>query len=273
VTPGRDGLRSLHAAASFVDRVGLALVFPGAALILPSLWEATTGSREVDVFRHDERGRRVLTPELEHVWSLHTGLSEERLACVGKHIDGRLAVISLELLRARYALTGRSGRPSDFREEAAGTLEGQLAEAVLELGPQTSPELRRLVGADAKSVKRALTALERRLVLTHAGEAAEGHGWAAAIFDLTARRYEDVLGKLPARPEAEAQLAAVVLRGADEVSAADLAAVLGLRRLAAAAILDQLAEEGLAVRREGEGYRVWSVPRTQRTGSRRGLGR
>jgi hypothetical protein len=276
MTPaGRGGVRSPRGAASFVDRVGLALVFPGVDLVLPSLWEAATGTRDVEVFRPDERGKRTLTPELEHVWSLHTALSTRSLACVGKHVHGHLAAISREALPACYALTGRSGRPSDFRDESPPALELELAEAVLELGPQTSPDLRRLLGAgDARAVKRALEALERRLVLTHAGEADRGQGWSAAVLDLAARRYAEQVRSLPDRSEAVAWLAATVLRNARELSAADLAAVLGLGRREAAALLEQLADEGRARCREAGGYRVWSARRPRQvTGSSRGFGR
>lgn len=252
-------LRSLRSAAAFVDRAGIALVFPSADLALPSLWEAATGTREVTVFSEHE-GQRALTPELEHVWQLKDGLAAESLACVGKHVRNRLAAVSLDLLPSLYALTGRAGRPDDFRESGLlSPLERDLAEALLEAGPQTGPALRRLLGLrDAAKPKRALESLQRLLVVTQAGEADQEQGWAAAVFDITARRYRDPLRRLPGRDDANAAVAGAVLRAAGELSAADLGAILGVRRREAADILSQLENEGRARRRDDSAVALWS---------------
>lgn len=256
-------IRSLRAATAFVDRTGIALVFPSDDLVLPSLWEAVVGTTALTVFRTDEQGKRVLTDELDRVWSLKDRLGEERLACVGKHVRGRLALVSLELLPALYALTGRPGHPDDFRAPGLlSPLELELAEALLAAGPQTGPELRRLVGVfDAKGTKRALEGLQRLLVVTQAGEAEQEHGWGASIFDLVARRYRERLGRLPTAEDARTELAAAVLRSAGEVSAADVAAVLGVSRGEAAAALDRLAGERRARRREEEDFILWTSVR------------
>jgi hypothetical protein len=256
-------VRSARGAAAFIDRVGIALVFPSRDLVAPSLWEAVTGTPEVTVFRVEPSGRKVLTEELSHVWELKNELAAQGAACVGKHLRGRVAAISLELLPARYALTGRAGRPADFCEEELAPVERELAEALLGAGPQTAPALRGLVPAvGAKETKRALEALQRRLIVTQAGEEPQEQGWDAGVFDLVARRYGHRLEKLPATTEARVQLAAAVLRFA-EVSAVDAAAVIGSTRKEAEEALTRLVELGRARRREEPGYTLWA-----RAGSR-----
>jgi hypothetical protein len=246
-------VRSVRSAAAFADRAGIALVFPSDDLNLPSLWEAAIGTGELVVFVRERDGRRVLSPEMRRVWSLHERLATERLAVVGKHVRDRLAVISLDLLPACYALTGRAGEPDDFAVPGLlGALEGLLAAALLDDGPLTGPELRRVLGLrDPPRVKRALERLQRDLVITRAGEAAQAQGWDAAIFDLVARRFRARLTRLPARDEALALLAAAVLGSAGALSAADLARVLGCARGEAAGALDRLAGQGGARRLDG----------------------
>lgn len=262
---------SLEHAAALVERAGIVLGFPSDDLVLPSLWEAAIGDPEVRVFERDARtGKRVLTQEITHVWSLKNRLGVERRACVGKHIRGRLSLIALELLPALYTLTGRAGRPDDFREDdELSPLELELAQALLELGPQTGPELRLAIGAlDAKASKRALESLQRSLVVTQAGEKEQDAGWDAAVFDLLARRYGSRLRRLPSPEVARSELVEVALRGGEEISAADAAAIFGFTQKEAEEILDRLAEEGRAVRRDGDETLLWTGSQAALSGPR-----
>jgi hypothetical protein len=160
-------------------------------------------------------------------------------------------------LPAFYALTGRAGTPSDFRAEELAPLERELAEALLETGPQIGPDLRALTGVtDAKVAKRALESLQQRLIVTQAGEAAQEHGWDAAVFDLVARRYGAQLQDLPSLEDARAEIATAVLSAAGELSAADLTAVIGGSHQEAEATLDRLADERQA-RRVDEEMTLW----------------
>jgi DNA-binding transcriptional ArsR family regulator len=70
------------------------------------------------------------------------------------------------------------------------------------------------------------------------------------IVDLLSRRYAEHLERLPDAEDARAQLAEVVLASSRELSAADLAAVIGGTRLEASHALDRLAEEEKARRRQ-----------------------
>ena len=264
-TSAAPAIRSVAGATAFVERSGVALAFPSDDLVLPSLWEATYGGRELAVFRVDERGKRVLTEELKHVWSLKNGLGAERRACVGKHVGRRVAFVALPLLPSFYALTGRTGTVDDFRTDELSSLERELAEALMETEPQTAPELRALIGVtDAKAAKRALESLQQRLIVTHAGEAAQEHGWDAAVFDLVARRYRERLRKLPAVEAARADIAAAVLASAGELAAADLRAVIGGSQREAQATLDRLTDERRAHRVDGE-ITLWRRGRRRRS--------
>lgn len=253
-------VRSLRGAAAFVDRVGLAVVFPSDDLVLPSLWEAVAGDEEIRWSTRDPEGRFVeFTPEFARVWRWKDELPEQRLVCVGKHVRGRAALVSLQLLGALYGLTGRPGKTDDFRGEELSPVELAVAEAALDHGPCTSPELHELTGHERKHVQRAIDRLQRRLVLTGAGAQEQDRGWPAVVFDVLARRYRQRLRRVPQPGDARRELAAVVLRSAHEVSAADLAAVLGSSRKEAAAALDELVDEGSAGRRPQDDFMLWTA--------------
>jgi hypothetical protein len=230
---------NLEQTAAFVERVGIAVVFPIVDLVLPSLWEEVLNTREVVVFVKDQRAKRVLSNELREVWSLAEGLARARRACVGKHIARRYALISRRALPALRTLAGSDPDMSP--------LERDLVEVIREAGPLTSPELRRLLDlADARSVKRALERLQARLVLTQAGEAQQEHGWDANVYDLVERRFP--LRRFPPLEKARRQLVECILGTAREVSAADIAAALPLTRGEAENELERIAESGSAVR-------------------------
>jgi DNA-binding MarR family transcriptional regulator len=245
-------VRTLEQAAAWVEEVGVALLFPNGDYILPSLWEATSGSPEVDWGVQTEEGKWVFTPEMARVWSWKDELPAHRLACVGLHVARTSSLVAPGLVAALYALT----------EESRATLEGlerELADAAHGLGrPATRRELRLLVGADKRLADRAVNALQRKLVLTNAGLDTEGSGWGATLHDLFARRWKQRLRRVPPREEAVAALSAAVLRGAGELSAADLAAALRLRRREATETLERLETEGLAAPLRRDDLPLWT---------------
>jgi hypothetical protein len=246
-------VRTAKQAAAWVDRVGIALLLAKADIVLPSLWEAVKGDREQTWAIRDADGSFVeWSAEMGVVWRLKDELPERGLACVGKHLGAGVTCISPRTLPLLYALTGRTGAPDDFRAELDG-LELELAEAVLAEGPRSGPELRTLVGAPKPAVERSLARLQRRLVLTNGGLVEREQGWPAVALDLVARAWE--LPALPSEDEARRELAQLVLDATGELTAADLAAALGWRRNAAAAVLDEVAES-----REGGGFRIWARP-------------
>jgi hypothetical protein len=225
--------------------------------VLPSLWEAISGSREVDWATVDDTGRHVFTPEMAKCWAWKDELPERRLACVGKHLGRWSALVAPRVLPPLYALTGRSGHAEDFREGEFTPLQLEVAEAALAEGPATGPELRALVGADKKQVDAAVVVLQRALVLTNAGVVEQKQGWNAIAVDVLPRRWD--VSKSPTEDEARRLLAAAVLASSRDVSAADLGGALGWRLKRARETLDQLVDLGAADRRELQGLALWNA--------------
>ena len=248
-------LRTLEQAAAWVDDVGLALLFPSGDYVLPSLWEAVAGHADVQWGVQDEEGKWVFTPETAKVWSWKDDLPSQRLACVGLHVARTTSLVSPALVSSLYALT----------EESRADLEGlelELAEAARELGrPATRRELRLLVGADKRLGDRAVNALQRKLVLTNAGLDESGSGWGATLHDLFERRWKRRLQRVPQREDAVAALAAAVVRSAGELSAADLAAALRLRRREATETLERLEASGAVAPIRRDDLTLWAVPK------------
>jgi len=111
---------------------------------------------------------------------------------------------------------------------------------------------------DKRGVEAATTALQRQLVLTSAGSVQPERSWAAISLDILPRRWLAALSALPPIAEAKARIAETVLRRAGEVSGADLAGVLGGRVRDSAAILEELAERGVASARDEDGIAIFA---------------
>jgi hypothetical protein len=214
---------------------------------LPSLWEAVAGTPEITWSTRDEEGRFIdFSPEFGRVWRWKDELPDRRLVCVGKHVHGRSALISLSLLPAVYASRRELDELSPLERDVVRLLE--------EEGPCSTADLPDLIGHERKRVARSVDRLQRFLVLTTAGAQERAQGWPAVIVDLLERRYASHLRHLPAVEDARTHLADVVLRSVRDLSAADLAAVIGCTRKQAAAALDRLVDGGSARRRDEEGF-------------------
>ena len=157
--------------------------------------------------------------------------------------------MSLHVLPVLVAARGDGEEPSP--------LEQAVLDLLAQHGPCSTADLPGLIGYERKPVAAAVDRLQRRLVLTTAGAQERPQGWPAVVVDLLARRYADHLGKLPDPEAAQVGLAELVLRSAGELSAADLAAVVGCTRKHAGAALDRLVEEGTARRQEEEGFALY----------------
>ena len=252
-------MRTLEQAAAFIDRVGIALVFGKADVVLPSLWDEVCGPGG-DWAVRDENGKAVsFTPEFDRLWHWKDDLPERRLVCAGRHLArDAAALISRKLVPAIYALTGRRGDPEDFRELELTPLEREVAEATFAEGPVSAPELRRLLATDdKKGVDKAIKLLQRELVLTNAGVTEQEAGWPAVRQDVFARRWRARLKRIPDADAARRTLAQTVLAAAGEASEADLAAALGWTKRTAAATLEDLGDRRVAVARDEDGYRLW----------------
>jgi hypothetical protein len=227
------------------------MIFPIDDLVLPSLWEAVAGTPEITWSTRDEEGRFIdFSPEFGRVWRWKDELPERRLVCVGKHVRGRSALVSLTVLPALYAARRDPGELSP--------LERDVVDFLGEQGPTSTADLPEFVGHERKRVTRAVDRLQRCLMVTTAGAQERAQGWPAVIVDLTERRYAEQLERVPEPGEALERLAEIVLRSARELSAADLAAVVGCTRTQAGAALDRLVEDGKARRRDEEGFALYA---------------
>ena len=235
-------IRTLAAAAAWVDDVGLALLFPKADVVLPSLWEQVNGSAEENWSIRDEDGKFVSWSEpMGFLWPAKDELPGQGLACVGKHLARKVACVAPGLVPLLVAAN---------REVAD---DDPVTAAVRELGPLTGPQLREATGLDKKEVDRTIALLHHRLVLTSSHLVEQDGPWGALAHDLIDRKWS-VPKKLPARDDARRQLASLLLDRAGELTAADLAGVFAWRRKEAAAILDDVA----AGRDDEAGFRIWT---------------
>ena len=225
-------IRTLAAAGKWIDRVGLALLFPRADVVLPSLWEQVSGLQEVD----------WNAEPINFLWWAKDALPDEGRACVGKHLGRVSSCIAPRLLPALVAANGEAAEKDD-----------PVVDAIHSLGPLTGPQLREVTGLAKKDVDRSLASLHHRLVLTNAHLVEEGSTWGSLAHDLLARKWK-LKKRLPERDAARRELALVVLGHAGELTAADLAGALGWRRKEAAAVLDEVAEG----RDHEDGFRIWT---------------
>lgn len=239
-------VRTLRQAAAWIDRVGLALVFPKSDVVLPSLWEQVHGDPAPEWAERDADGAFVRwTPDLAFLWRAKDELPGKGLVCVGRHLARSVSCVRPALLPA-LAAAGAEVEP--------GPEELHVVAAVRENGPLTAPQLRSLLGLDKRTVERALAQLHRRVVLTHSHLVGDGAGWGSLAHELVERKWPSAVPP-PARDEARQELARLVLGAAGELAAPDLAAIFGWRRRQTAAVLDEVAES-----RDGGGFRIWTRP-------------
>ncbi|MFC7244411.1 hypothetical protein ACFQO7_18195 [Catellatospora aurea] len=228
-------------AGRFVDGVGCALLFPAANALAPSLYE--TVADEDAVAWADGMGEAEST-----VWTWKDTLPEAGLAWYGKFLFRRASLLSPDLLRALY--TG-PGEPDDHEDLDLPREAHEIARALL-TGPLTSRALRELIG-DRAAYERAMTDLQRRLLVTSAGVREQRAGWPASIVDLTCRRF-DVGGGHDAPAAARRYLETAV-----EASPGQLARAYGWTAAVARSHLDALVAAGQA-RRRGNSYRSQGAP-------------
>jgi hypothetical protein len=260
-------VQTIEDATAWLDRVGVALLFPSPEHVLPSLWEAVSGTTDVDWSVRDGDGKFVsFSAPMQRVWDWKDQLPARRRGCIGLHVVRTTGLIAPRLVAAAYALTERRGAPEDFRDVELEPLQRELAEAALDLGrPTTRRELRLLVRREKREVDRAVNSLQRALIFTNAGRDAEDAGWASTLHDLFARRWRARLRRVPTPGEGRAALADAVVAAAGEVSAADLAAALRIRRKDAAALLEEMEARGLVAGRREEGFVLWTAVSSARS--------
>jgi hypothetical protein len=236
-------VRTLTQAAKWIDRVGIALLFPKDDVVLPSLWEQVNGEAARNWAVRDADGGFVeWTKEMGFLWGAKDELPARGLVCVGKHVARVATCVAPRLVPTLLA----AGDP--YEPEG---IEADVVARITRDGPLTGPELREAIGTGKKDVDKAIAALHRRLVLTNSHLVEQDGPWGALAHDLLRRKWK-VPKRLARRETARRELALLFLDAAGEVTAADLAP-LGWRRKEAAAVLDDVAES-----REAEGFRIWA---------------
>jgi hypothetical protein len=225
-------IRTVPQAAKWVDKVGLALLFPKADVVLPSLWEQVSGLQVTDWD----------TEEMNFFWWAKDELPARGMTCVGKHLARHVSCIAPRLLPTLVAANGEPAEDDD-----------PVADAIRRVGPMTGPELRDATGLSKKEVDRSIASLHHQLVLTNSHLVHEGSTWGTLAHDVLARKWK-VPKRLPAREAARRELASIVLAHAGELTAADLAGALGWRRKESAAVLDEIAEG----HDDPGGFRIWT---------------
>jgi hypothetical protein len=218
-------MKTARAAAKWLDGVGIAALLPGADLVLPSLWEAITGTRAVEWGVERDDGKFEFTPEMARCWQWKDELPARRLALAGKHFGRWAALVAPRLIPHAWTVAAE-------RREALAGVQLEIVEAVREHGALTVPQLRALVpGAEKKHVE----PLQRAFVLTNSHLVEQSQGWAAIAVDLVER-----LWAVHEEPAAELELARTVLASSGELSAADLGGALGWRAKRSREVLEQL---------------------------------
>jgi hypothetical protein len=102
-------VETIEAAATWVDEVGLALLFPKADVVLPSLWEQVNGSTDENWAVREPDGTFVRwTEEMGFLWNAKDELPSRNLVCVGKHLARVTALIAPPLLPMVCAQADRS---------------------------------------------------------------------------------------------------------------------------------------------------------------------
>ena len=237
-------VRTLEAAAAWVDEVGLALLFPKADVVLPSLWEQVNGSPADNWAVREPDGTFVRwTEEMGFLWG-----AKDELPAAGPRLRRQACRARRDLRRAPAAAAARRRT----RAGGAGPDEEIVVAAIDAEGPLTGPQLRDLTGLPKKDVDALVSTLHRSLVLTNGHLVEQAGRWGAIAHDLLARKWR-LPAHLPDRGRPRAELARLVLERAGELTAADLAGPFGWRRSEAAALLEAVGEG-----REAEGFRIWA---------------
>ncbi|MEI8412667.1 MULTISPECIES: AlkZ-related protein [unclassified Kribbella] len=169
---------SIERAGAFVDDVGFALLFPAPRAVVPSLWEAVAGE-DAEPF-----GAGMGKNE-QRVWTWKDELPRRGLAWYGAYLGGRGTFLSPELLRALYPA---AGDPSDHQSLQLSPAAHEIAKAITD-EPLPSATLRALIG-DKSRYQRAITELQRNLLVTNAGVHESGSGWPAAVIALTCELFD-----------------------------------------------------------------------------------
>lgn len=255
-------IRTLSAAARFIERVGICWLFAPArnTLELPSLFEAVKGRRGAQISDWDDDSDRV--------WGWKSDLPATRRAYYGKALAGKPAFVSLAMLPPLLAALGAESFDALYARGGISYEAKKIYRALDALGPQPTLALRRAAGFDGKDgatrFHHGLDELQRRLLAMPVGAAKEVGAWHSQIFELVARWFPEQCAQARAL-DLDAARRALVTRYLKTVIAApasSIARLFALPRAELNLLLAELARKEFA-RREGEWVillREWKNP-------------
>ncbi|NLE43875.1 MAG: hypothetical protein GX620_04065 [Chloroflexi bacterium] len=188
-------VQTLTEARAFVDDLGFVHFWPIKDVELPNLFHAIAGCARPVPMEHDDA-------DMSKCWGWKDSSLGQRWWYYGKLLRRRATLVSLEVLPYFYALSENFGSLDDYLQEYEDglmTAEARaIYEALLELGPLDTVQLRREARMSAESAKsrfdRALSELQVGLKVMPIG-VAEAGAWNYAF------TYEIVQRHLPELPE------------------------------------------------------------------------
>jgi DNA glycosylase AlkZ-like len=182
-------------ALSFLDDVGICLLFSAQDIELPSLWGALCGEDRPVPERHDDH-------ELGLAWQWKDSLPVAGKVLYGKFVRKRPVFISLDLAPYFYALSPNYGDPAqDYLQEY---LDGRLSveakqvyEVLLQQGALPTSRLRREAALSGKSnatrFDRALAELQMDMRITKVAISDANRWGYCYVYDLLPRHFPAVV--------------------------------------------------------------------------------
>jgi hypothetical protein len=189
-------LRTRGDAVAFINKVGIALLFPGDKLALPDLWTAINGmERKLPKHHHDAA--------LHKTWDWKDTIPARKEAWYGKLVRGKPAFLSLRDLPAVYALSSNYGELDDYLEAYADGMLSNEAKMVYEVllseGPMSTNALRKACGLagggdNARRFERAIVELQTGLKIVKSGISTDNRWKYCYVYDLLLR-WSPMLGE------------------------------------------------------------------------------
>jgi hypothetical protein len=246
-TPSRR-IRSMDAAAQFVDAVGFSLLFASAQGIeLPSLFEAMKGRRDAHIDDWDA--------DADRLWVWKNDLPATRRAYYGKVLaGGKPVLVSLRMLPYLYALSAPQSVEAEYQCGGLSHYAKRVYDALRAGGPTPTLALRVAAGLDRSTSSvhyhHALDELQRALIIAPVGQTIETGAWASQIFDLVERWFPHQVERAR-RIDVQVARRRVVERYVRTVVAAQpsmLARVLGWPRETLTATIEASIDRGTLIR-------------------------
>ncbi len=237
-------------AVDYVNDRGFVMFWPIKGLVMPSLWAAVAGDRDV-ASAHDDPG---------HVtWGWKDSLLGKRQWYYAKVLRKKATIISLEIVPYFYALSENYGEPEEdyLQQYADGAMTAeakQIYEALLRDGPLNAPALRRAVSMTDKSSQyrfnRGLEALQADFKVLPIGVAEAGAWNYAFIYECVHRQYPELPGsaRLISIEEAQRTLVMAYFRSVGAAKLSDIVKVFRWPRREMLRVVDRLATDAMVLR-------------------------